>query len=265
MSTIVIQEGHVARTTGVTGTHREQEFAKTLGGLLSVAFTDRGHRVHLIGADDAVPSCDVFIALHLDGNVDHTLHGASVGYPSNDPKSPSGLLANAWKKFHQHYGYSWGFHKDNYTDNLRFYYGFRKSNAKYEFLAEHGTSTNPEEELWLFSHYSACVMAHVDAVGEVVGHPKPVLTPPTTTPEIEEDMRLWLMRVKDDPKIWITDLITKRHVQSEDELNDLVYLNKTQGGKMLWVPEPGTESGPDSYKMVRVLGNDRLIGSIPVA
>ena len=173
MPKIVIQMGHVPRTSGATGTHREQEFARTVGPRLTKALSDRGHKVYLIGADDPVPFCDVFVSLHLDGNINRAIRGASVGYPSDNPGSPSGRLAQAWKRWHQAHGFPGGFHRDNYTSGLRYYYGFRKSNAKYEFLAEHGTSTNSEDERWLFSNIEACVRAHVDAIGEVVGHPKP--------------------------------------------------------------------------------------------
>lgn len=175
MTKIVIQMGHVARTSGATGTHREQEFAKLLGARLKTELSKRGHLVYLIGADHPVPypNCEVFIALHTDGNLNKSIRGASVGYPSDDPNSPSGKLAQAWKFFHQLLGYPGGFHRDNYTSGLRYYYGFRNSIAKYEFLAEHGTTTNPEDEAWLFANLEKCVQAHVHAIGHVVGHPIP--------------------------------------------------------------------------------------------
>lgn len=175
MTKVVVQMGHVARRTGATGTHREQEFARLVGSRLSSELSKRGHKVYLIGADDAVPNCEVFVSLHLDGNRNTSIRGASVGYPSNSSGSPSGRLAQAWKRHHQRNGYPSGFHRDNYTEGLRYYYGFRSSIATFEYLAEHGTSTNPGDEAWLFSHIEECVRAHVDAIGEVVGHP--ILSP----------------------------------------------------------------------------------------
>lgn len=259
---IVIQEGHVPRTTGAIGTYREQEFNMILGTKLAKALIVVGHKLYIVGADDPIPVCDVFIALHLDGNLDRSIRGASVGYPSDDPKSPGGRLAQAWKRHHQANGYPGGFHRDNYTSGLRYYYGFRKSVAQFEFLAEHGTATNAEDEAWLFSHFDECVKAHVDAIGEVVGHPTPIPAPSDPIGS-EDEMRLWLMRVDGDPTVWLTDLITKRHVLNEEELNDIVYLNKMQGGKMLWTPEPGTASGTGSFAMVRLLGaNSKLIEGI---
>lgn len=267
---IVVQMGHVPRTSGATGTYREQEFNKLVGPRLRDALKSVGHNVTLIGADDAVPSCDVFVALHCDGNANKAMRGGSVGYPSDDSNSPSGRLASAWKRHHQAGGYPGGFHPDNYTSGLRYYYGFRKSNATFEFLAEHGTTTNPDDEAWLFSNIDACVKAHVDAIGEVVGHPIPPAPEPEPVPNppsVEDDeMKLWLFRVENDPTIWLTDLLKKRHVKSENELNDLVYLNKVNGGKMLWTPEPGTTQGSGSYEMVRVLGTSNTwLADIPVA
>lgn len=171
MSKIVIQMGHVARTTGAVGTHREQEFVRALGHKLVAALNEKGHDIRLIGADSSVPASDVFIALHTDGNVNRSIRGASVGYPSNDPNSSHGKLAQAWKRHHQALGFPGGFHRDNYTQGLRFYYGFGKSSSKWKFLAEHGTTTNPQDEAWLFANIDKCVQAHVNAIGEVVGHP----------------------------------------------------------------------------------------------
>jgi hypothetical protein len=261
--------GHVARTSGATGTHREQEFTRTLGPKLKTALQDKGHTVVLIGADSAVPKSDVFIALHTDGNLNRSIRGGSVGYPSNDPNSPSGQLARAWKRWHEAGGYSGGFHPDNYTQGLRFYYGFGKSSSKWKFLAEHGTTTNTEDEAWLFSHMAECVAAHVNAIGEIVGHPGQITPPIPITPpssETEEEMKLWLLRKEDETKVWVTDLLTKRHVQSESELDDLVYLNKMQNGKLLFTPDPGSESGQGSYAMVRVVGAaNTWLAAIPIA
>lgn len=171
MSThIVVQMGHCFRKTGATGTTREQEFASKVGPKLRDALVARGHKVTLIGADEPVPRSNAFIALHTDGSSNPKRRGGSVGYPD----AKSGILARAWKRAHQRNGYSAGFHPDNYTAALGGYYGFRKAVAEYEFLAEHGFTTNPEDQKWLFDNIDSCVMAHVEAIGEVIGHPRPL-------------------------------------------------------------------------------------------
>jgi hypothetical protein len=167
MATIVIQMGHVARTSGATGTMWEQQAVREIAGRLDPALRDRGHTVRVIGADDAVPASDVFVALHCDGSNDINRRGASVGYPDADGER----LAKAWKRAHQRAGYSGGFHADNYTENLRRYYGFRKSRARFRFLAEHATTTCPADLGWLRANLDAVAGAHVAAIGEVCGHP----------------------------------------------------------------------------------------------
>lgn len=172
MARVCIQMGHVPRTKGATGTVREQEFAKALAPLIAARLRERGHAVDVIGADDAVPAADVFVALHLDGSTNAERHGASVGYPPSDESSAR--LAKAWKAAHQLVaGYSWGFLPDNYTANLSGYYGFRRSSADHEFLAEHGHATNADEQAWLFDNLGPIADGHVVAVGAVVGHPRP--------------------------------------------------------------------------------------------
>lgn len=167
MTDVVLQLGHVPRTRGATGTLREQEFVRALGPLIAQRLRAHGYRVFVIGADDAVPRSDAFIALHTDGSSNPARRGASVGYPD----SPGAHLAAAWKRAHQRLGYPGGWLRDNYTAALSGYYGFRRSAAPFRFLAEHGTTTNPDDEQWLFDNLDACARAHVDAINEVFGPP----------------------------------------------------------------------------------------------
>jgi peptidoglycan hydrolase-like protein with peptidoglycan-binding domain len=175
VASVCIQMGHVPRRTGATGTHREQEFTRELGQRLFAALHDAGHHPTLIGADDAVPRTDAFVALHCDGSTNPARRGASVGYPD----ARGAQLAAAWKRAHQRCGYAGGFLRDNYTAALAGYYGFRRSAAPVRFLAEHGTTTNREDEQWLFANLDACARAHVEAIDEVFG-------PPPTPPPSDE-------------------------------------------------------------------------------
>lgn len=168
MAHIVVQMGHCFRRTGATGTHREQEFAKAIGTRLERRLLDDGHRVSLIGADDAVPKADAFVALHCDGSSNRSRRGFSVGYPDDK----GAVLARVWKASHLRAGYPGPNLPDNYTDNLAGYYGFRKAaGTPYRFLAEHATTTNPDDEHWLETHLDAVADAHVEALNRVLGHP----------------------------------------------------------------------------------------------
>lgn len=173
MPTVALQRGHWQRKTGLTGGRGEQQFANEVGRRLETRLVALGHRVYLLGADDPVPhGLDVFVALHTDGSLDPSRHGASIGYNTTGGKR----LGEAWQRAHQRAGYQWGFLPPNYTVNLARYYGFGRSDAPFEFLAEHGHHSNPDEYDWLHSHYDACADAHIAAIGEIVGHPRPPRT-----------------------------------------------------------------------------------------
>lgn len=181
MGTVAIQRGHCFRTSGATGGRDEQRFTDEVGRRLAWRLGELGHRVHLLTADQAVPrGLDVFVALHTDGNVNPAKRGASVGYNTDGGRR----LAAAWKRAWQRAGFASGFLPDNYTAALRGYYGFGLSDARFEFLAEHGHHSNPAEYDWLHSHYDEAAAAHVAAIGELVGHPRPpgdTVSDPTPT------------------------------------------------------------------------------------
>lgn len=166
---VVVQRGHCFRTVGATGTRHEQEITHNIGSRLVPLLQVQGHRVTLIGADDAVPATDIFVALHTDGNLNSAIRGASVGYPNNMGQQ----LAWAWKRAHQRNGWPGGYHRDNYTAALRGYYGFgkalRANPACVCFLAEHGTTTNDEDLAWLRANLDVCARAHAEAIGEHAG------------------------------------------------------------------------------------------------
>lgn len=202
MGKITLQKGHCFRTSGRTGGRGEQTFADRVGAILADELRARGHDVLVILADQDAPNYrDVFVALHTDGSFNGNAHGASVGFPSDS----DGRMAQAWKRAHQRAGYTWGFLKDNYTEDLRKYYGFGGAvGYKHEYLAEHGMHSNDTEYLWLHSHYRECAMAHVAAIGEIIGHPNPGgtqpvsdPTPTTTAVDVVEffDGRVWTVDV----------------------------------------------------------------------
>ncbi len=176
---VTIQRGHCFRRTGATGTRREQEAANAIGSAAADKLRGLGYRVHLIGADDAIPGSDFFVALHTDGSGSKTRRGASVGWRDAAGRE----YAAAWKRAHQACGYPAGFHPDNYTPNLAGYYGIRKSRARFRFIAEHGFTTNPLDEAYIFDNIGACAQAHVDAIGAIRGGhplaPPPPVRPPT--------------------------------------------------------------------------------------
>lgn len=170
MARILVQRGHCFRRSGATGTHREQEFTSAIGTELVARLRELGHDVSLLNADDDLPKRgDAFVALHCDGSSNRARRGASVGYPDRR----GGQLAAVWKEEHARAGFPGGFLADNYTTGLSNYYGYRRTACTFEFLAEHGTTTNAADETWIAENVKAIAEGHVRALGRVLGHPRP--------------------------------------------------------------------------------------------
>lgn len=173
MALVCVQMGHVARTSGSTGTNGEQEFARKAAAHLAGRLGWYGHRAVVIKADDRVPRSDVFVAIHADGSISPSAGGASVGYQDGNGQA----LGTAWKRAYQALGWRRGFRPDNYTPALRGYYGVsraRRAGTRYAIICEAGFLTNPTERGILLSQggQERFAQAVVNAIGAVVGHPK---------------------------------------------------------------------------------------------
>jgi len=120
MALVVVQRGHVPRTSGATGAPGEQQFARDTAAKLAPLLKAMGHNVRVIDAD--VPLSyyrgDLFVAIHYDSGAS-SASGASVGYQSSE----GGKFAAAWKRAYVEAGWTRGFRADNYTANLGQYYG----------------------------------------------------------------------------------------------------------------------------------------------
>ena len=166
----VVQAGHVPRTRGATGAQgllgTEQQFTLKTATYVQKWLTLRGWTCEMIGADDDVPDSSVFVAIHHDGARSSKARGPSVGYPPGDDQSKR--AAQEWKRsFGQAYpGPS--FRPDNYTDGLKYYYGYRKTRASVRLVCEHGFGSNPEDARFMWS--DAGQDAAVDAIEAVLGH-----------------------------------------------------------------------------------------------
>ena len=151
---------------GGTGTVREQEFAlQCQQALAQILRADGRFHVELCPGD--IPDGwvgDLFISLHGDG-AGPSAHGYSFGWPANgrDPgRGPelAGRLAVEWAQL-DHPG---GHHSDNYTANMRGYYGWSRTNAPTKVLIEHCFLTNPVEQAWAFKHVADMQQATYRAV-----------------------------------------------------------------------------------------------------
>ena len=166
----VVQAGHVPRTRGATGANgllgTEQQFTLKTATYIQKWLTLRGWTCEMIGADDDVPDSSVFVAIHHDGARSSKARGPSVGYPPGDDQSKR--AAQEWKRS---YGQAYpgpSFRPDNYTDGLKYYYGYRKTRASVKLVCEHGFGSNPEDARFMWS--DAGQDAAVDAIEAVLGH-----------------------------------------------------------------------------------------------
>jgi hypothetical protein len=158
---LIIQMGHIGRTSGFTGTAGEQAFTKALGASLYKRFTGSNIKVRLMGADNWVsPQPNktlLFFALHADGSVNPGARGISVGYPE---------LSNSVFAYHikSNYKILTGFNSrpDNYTKGLKNYYAwrYRHVQADYYCLLEHGFMSNTIERDYMNNHIGEITDCH---------------------------------------------------------------------------------------------------------
>lgn len=206
-TSITIQPGHVPRTTGSTGTIREQEFTAALGVELASRLRHLGWDVHVVPADPPgrrYPDTDLFLALHADGSGNPNVGSASFFFPPRD--AVEGLAWGIhWAARHQAVaGYRFGFRDPNYVGAVSTgFYAWRADRVRRGIatpadtclLAEHYFATNPEEAEWAWTPGRIALMAqaHVEALGAWNGHPTREGTAMSTM----------MMDESTPPRVWI--------------------------------------------------------------
>jgi PHD/YefM family antitoxin component YafN of YafNO toxin-antitoxin module len=148
VAVLVVQMGHVGRTTGVTGAPGEQAFTQAVGDACRrLLHGVNGWSVSCIPADPASSAYkgNAFCAVHADGNNNPNVAGSSLGHQTGEGNS----FAQAVRSAYTQLGWSGPWHPDNYTDNLAHYYGVSAAIAqgnRRAFIFECGTITNPGEK-----------------------------------------------------------------------------------------------------------------------
>lgn len=170
MTLVVIQRGHVPRSSGSTGAPGEQQFAIDTAAALAPLLRGMGLDVRVIDADE--PSWkyrgDLFVSLHYDSSASSTASGASVGYQSAEGHR----LARLWKLAYTAEGWTRGFRDDNYTTNLGQYYGVREAIAqgnRAAIITEAGFITNDGDRRLMTPARTARSIAR--AVADYTGTP----------------------------------------------------------------------------------------------
>jgi hypothetical protein len=183
MPTLVLQRGHVARTTGATGGPGEQQVARRVAAAVAGLMPHAGWQVRVIDADEPLVRYrgDAFVSLHCDASSNASVGGASVGWRNTRGRE----LGAKWKAAYRKHGWPFTFRADNYTAALAGYYGHRHAVNQGNLSAvivEHGFTTNPVERRWIESTagIQSAALAVVEAVtGSVPG--------PTVPPTEEVD------------------------------------------------------------------------------
>jgi hypothetical protein len=128
------------------GANGEREWTPIVADVATNVLRGRGYTVAREPADfEGHYDVGAAIFIHFDGTTSPCSSGASIGYHTN----ASEAAAIAWRKA---YGavFPFAFKTDNFTDNLREYYGFRQVHARRGALVlELGELTCPAQKRWL--------------------------------------------------------------------------------------------------------------------
>jgi len=102
------------------------------------------------------------VFIHFDGSDRPCSTGASIGYHDSD----SSAAAKLWRDMYSRY-FPFRFMPDNFTDNLRDYYGFRQVHATGGALViELGEISCPAQRQWL----TARLKPAADLIAEFIKH-----------------------------------------------------------------------------------------------
>ena len=149
-TTVLIQAGHVGRTTGNIGSiHNglvESEWNERVAIRVEDILKKKGVIVDRVGAKIPTANAVIAVAIHFDGSETACLTGASIGH---DSSIGSKLLSENWRKeYGSFFPFKW--HRDNFTKNLSHYYGFSKVTTSKGFLVlELGEITCKKQTDWL--------------------------------------------------------------------------------------------------------------------
>ncbi|MCP4214825.1 MAG: hypothetical protein GY765_09215 [bacterium] len=148
---VFIQAGHEGRSSGATGA--ESQWGSEL--LWNPVVADEATRLLRAAGIDVIREdafldpekyrVDLALFIHFDGSDSPGASGASIGFDDISDKP----AADQWKTLYSKYWpYKWM--PDNFTSNLRNYYGYRYTvTSDAEMVFEMGELTHRDQALWL--------------------------------------------------------------------------------------------------------------------
>ncbi len=145
---VVIQAGHEDRVKGNTGAstslYKETEWNTLVADEVTRLLRSWHIDVKRVPAKVPVMKAKIAVSIHFDSAKNVCRSGASIGYPNKN----SYPFARRWKKLYRSY-FPFGWHKDNFTKNLREYYAYKRINAEKFLLLELGEITCEKQTKWL--------------------------------------------------------------------------------------------------------------------
>ena len=146
---VIVQAGHEERTSGNTGAtgsdYKETEWNTIVANEVAKKLAEWDIDVKRIPAK--VPKfskAKIAVSIHFDSAKKPCRSGASIGYP--DKKSYD--FARSWETLYRsHFPFGW--HKDNFTQNLKNYYAYKQIDAEQFLVLELGEITCEKQTTWL--------------------------------------------------------------------------------------------------------------------
>lgn len=172
---VVVQAGHEARVCGNTGActaqYKETEWNTLVADEVTRLLRSWDIEVKRVPAKVGHMRTKIAVSIHFDSAKNVCRSGASIGYPDKN----SYAFARRWEKLYRGY-FPFGWHKDNFTDNLKNYYAYKKIDAEKFLVLELGEITCEKQTKWLkprlkkIAHLIAYAIA--SELGEKVKKPK---------------------------------------------------------------------------------------------
>ena len=146
---VIVQAGHEARTSGNTGAtgsrYKETERNTIVADEVAKKLTEWDIDVKRIPAK--VPKfsrAKIAVSIHFDSAKKPCRSGASIGYPDKNSYD----FARSWETLYRsHFPFGW--HKDNFTQNLKNYYAYKQIDAEQFLVLELGEITCEKQTTWL--------------------------------------------------------------------------------------------------------------------
>ena len=145
---VVIQAGHEDRISGNTGAtgslYKETEWNSFVANEITKQLRSWDIDVKRIPAKVPFLRTKIAVSIHFDSAKRVCHSGASIGYPDKNSYD----FARHWEKLYKAY-YPFRWHRDNFTENLKHYYAYKKIDAEKFLVLELGEITCDEQTKWL--------------------------------------------------------------------------------------------------------------------